>query len=59
MIQISELFTIFWISAGKFCSNSVKTDQSRLLEQKQLRIDTDILHHVGLEFDVDYWKPNS
>jgi len=27
--------------------------QSRLLEQKQLNIDTNILHRVGLEFDVD------
>jgi len=26
--------------------------QSRLLEQKQLNIDTNILHQVGLEFDV-------
>jgi len=25
----------------------------RLLEQKQLNIDTNILHQVGLEFDVD------
>jgi len=27
--------------------------QTRLLEQKQLSIDTDILHQVDLEFDVD------
>jgi len=27
--------------------------QSRLLEQKQLNIDTNILHQVGLEFDVE------
>jgi len=27
--------------------------QSRLLAQKQLNIDTNILHQVGLEFDVD------
>jgi len=27
--------------------------QSRLLEQKQLNIDTNILHREGLEFDVD------
>jgi len=26
----------------------------KLLEQKQLRIDTDILHPVGLEFDVNF-----
>jgi len=27
--------------------------QSRLLEQKQLNTDTNILHQVGLEYDVD------
>jgi len=25
----------------------------RLLEQKQLKIDTNILHQIGLQFDVD------
>jgi len=27
--------------------------QSRLIEQKQSRIDTDIFHQGGLQFDVD------
>jgi len=32
--------------------------QSRLLEQKQLNIDTNVLHQVGLEFDVDSKNTN-
>jgi len=58
MFQISELWTIFWKSAPKFRSNwefllSKRVIKVRLLEQKQLNIDTNILHQVGLEFDVN------
>jgi len=37
---------------GKFLL-SRRVVKVRLLEQKQLNIDTNILHQVGLEFDVD------
>jgi len=52
MVQISELFTIFLKSARKFRSNyefllDLRGGQLRLLEQKQLSIDTDILHQVA------------
>jgi len=58
VFQISELGTIFWRSAPKFCSNwefllSRRVVKVRLLEQKQFNIDTNILHQVALEFDVD------
>jgi len=61
VIQISELGTIFWKSASKFRSNwefllSRRVVKVRLLEQKQFNVNTNILHQVGLEFDVDSKK---
>jgi len=58
VFQISELGTIFWKSAPKFASNwefmlSRRVVNVKLLEQKQLNVDMNILHQVDLEFDVD------
>jgi len=44
-----------WLKLG--ISAFEEGGQSRLLEQKQLNIDTNILHQVGLEFDVDSKDP--
>jgi len=51
VFQISELWTIFWKSAQFLLLRGVV--KVRQLEQKQLNVDTNILHQVGLEFDVD------